>query len=418
MALDEQIRALRTEVQTLSTQAKTLFSEVEAAGDKATADDRTKLNNLIDLGKAKADELRRLQSLQETDQLVNQPAGQGKATLTSIAGQRPRKSWGQRVVTSEQFKEASQGAARSISLGKMPRMEKVNVKAPLYEGTEATGGALIQEMREDQIIDLPFRPRSVLDLINASTTDSNAVEYVVIDTRTNNAAEVAEYTGGNFGLKPESGMTFDLKSELVKTIATWIPVSRNILRDAPNLQNLIDTQLTEMLRVRVENQIVAGDGVGENFRGILNTTGILTRTHQDTLNRGLAGDNFADTIRRAITDVILEFYQPDGILLNPIAGENIELAKGTDGHYLMIRDATTGRLWRLPVYDSPVIAADRALVGAWQIGATIWDRMETEIRVGEPTDFFLRNAAAVLAELRAAFGVVRPKAFCAVDFTP
>jgi hypothetical protein len=45
------------------------------------------------------------------------------------------------------------------------------------------------------------------------------------------------------------------------------------------------------------------------------------------------------------------------------------------------------------------------------MGATLWDRMQTEIRVGEPTDYFLRNAVAILAELRAAFGVPRPLAF-------
>jgi hypothetical protein len=41
----------------------------------------------------------------------------------------------------------------------------------------------------------------------------------------------------------------------------------------------------------------------------------------------------------------------------------------------------------------------------------MWDREQSNIRVGEPGNFFLQNAVAILAELRAAFAVTRPKAF-------
>jgi len=413
---DERIRVLRTELQTLTNQAKAAYADLETKGEKATADERTAFLKLTEDGKGKKAELEALLELDSADALVNQPAGQAKVAGQAIASQKPRKSWGRRVVESDQFKTATAEAGRRMATNQKQRMEPVNVKAPLYEGTEATGGALLDAQRETEIIDLPFRPRSILDLVNISRTDSNVVEYVKVDTRTNNAAPVAEYTGGNFGLKPESGITFDLLSTNVRTIATWIPASRNILRDAPNLQNIIDTQLTEMLRVVLEQQIVAGSGSGENFAGIINASGVLTRT-RGTGARAAAGDSVADTIRRGITDVMLEFYTPNGILLNPTDTEEIELERGDDEHYVKIWDPTTGRLWRLPVYESPVIAADKGVVGDWTMGATLWDRMETEIRVGEPNDFFLRNAVAVLAELRAAFAVVRPKAFCVLTLT-
>ena len=32
-------------------------------------------------------------------------------------------------------------------------------------------------------------------------------------------------------------------------------------------------------------------------------------------------------------------------------------------------------------------------------------------------DYFVRNLVAVLAEMRAAFGVIRPKAFVSIDLT-
>ena len=43
------------------------------------------------------------------------------------------------------------------------------------------------------------------------------------------------------------------------------------------------------------------------------------------------------------------------------------------------------------------------------MACTLWDREQTEVRVGEPNDYFVKNLVAVLAEMRAAFAVVRPK---------
>lgn len=414
MALEEQIRALRTEVATLTNQAKAQYVALEAKGDGATGEERTALNALIDSGTAKRKELERLLELEASDTLVSKPAGQAKAVAQSIAHQRPRASWGQKVIASEQFEQARKG-----STAQPPKMHPVNVKAEakaLYESSAAAGGALVNEQRVEELIQLPHRPQSILNLITISRTTSSVVEWVKQLARTNSAAPVAEYTSGNFGLKPESNMTFELVTANVRTIATWIGASRNILQDAPRLQDLIDTDLTEMVRVILENQIITGDGTGENFAGILNTAGILTRT-QGSGTRALPSDSVADTIRRGMTDIQLEFYEPNGVLLNPTDAEEIELAKDTTGQYLKIWDPTTGRLFRVPVSVSPVLSANAGLVADFRMACYLWDRMETEIRVGEPNDFFLRNAVAVLAELRAAFAVVRPKAVAALTFT-
>lgn len=413
MALEEQIRALTTQVATLTNQAKAKFADLEAKGDAATGEERTALNAMIDQGAERRKELERLLELKKSEDLVNRPAAAPRAV--EGAGQTPgrRKSWGQKVVGSEQFGEARKG-----STAQPPKMHAVNVKAEakaLYESTAATGGALVNEQRVDELIQLPHRPQSILNLITVSRTVSNVVEWVKQATRSNAGAPVAEYTGGNFGSKPESNMTFELVSTNVRTIATWVAASRNILQDAPRLQDLIDTDLTEMVRVILENQVVSGDGTGENFAGILNTSGIQTRT-QGAGARAKAGDTPADTIRRGITDVQLEFYEPNGMLLSPADAEEIELLKDTTGQYLKIWDPTTGRLFRVPVSVSPVLSDNSGIVADFRMACYLWDRMETEIRVGEPNDFFLRNAVAVLAELRAAFAVVRPKAVCSLTF--
>jgi len=404
MGYDDQIKSLRTEVQTLHNQAKGLYADLEAKGDKATADERISLNSIIDSGTSKREALKRLESLQATeDQLAAVPERKQRTHTPERT-----KSWGQMVRESDEFKQASKSPNSE-------RMDRVNVKA-IYGSTDGSGGALIQSQRLPDVVDLPFRPASVLDMINQSTTNGDAVEYAVLASRTNSAAPVAEFTGGNFGLKPESDMTWTLATTNVKTIATWVATSRRILADAPRLQNQIDIDLTNMLRVVLENQVISGSGVGENFTGLLSAAGIQLRT-QAAGARALAGDTVADTLRRAITDVVLEFFTPNGIVLNPGDFEAVELQKGTDNHYVLIMDATTGRLWRLPVAQTAALTAKTALVADFEMAATLWDRQQTEIRVGEPNDFFLRNALAILAELRAAFAVTRPKAIVKVTLT-
>lgn len=407
MSYQEQIKSLRTGLQTLTNQAKTMYADLEAKGDKATADERTSLNNLIDQGQAKRADLERLEALDANDAYANQPAAQPKARGNGMPS---RKSWGQVVTESAQFKSAEKGSTAAS-----PRMDRVNVKA-VYGSADGGGGALIQPQHLAEVIDIPQRPASILDFINQSSTNSDAVEYAVLASRSNNAAPTAEFTNLNFGLKPESDYTFTLQTTNVRTIATWIAASRRVLQDAPQLQNYIDNDLTQMLRIALENQVISGNGTGENFTGILNTSGILTRT-QGSGSRALVGDTVADTIRRSITDVMLQFYTPNVVVLNPTDAESVELTKDSTGQYVQVIDAATGRIWRVAHVETAALTAKTGLVGDLKMAATLWDRSQLEIRVGEPNDFFLRNAVAILAELRAAFAVVRPSAVEKLTFS-
>jgi len=51
---------------------------------------------------------------------------------------------------------------------------------------------------------------------------------------------------------------------------------RYALADVAQLRGLIDQELRDDINEEFEDQILTGDGVGENFTGILNTAGILT----------------------------------------------------------------------------------------------------------------------------------------------
>ena len=75
------------------------------------------------------------------------------------------------------------------------------------------------------------------------------------------------------------------------------------------------------------------------------------------------------------------------------------------------------QLWGYPVVTSQTVTEGYALLGDWR-KAILWDRERASIQVSDShSDFFIRNLVAILAEMRAAFGVIRPTAFCQVDLT-
>lgn len=391
---------LRTELATLTNQAKTLYAEMESTpAEKRSADDVTKLNNMIDAGETKRRELEQLERLEANDEAAN---GTDAGERKSRDGMSPRRrSLGDLVVQSEVYK----------GLGANPKaMPRVEVKADEIVGVTGIGSTQAYPVQAERLVEIFPKQRiglDLLDILGNGQTNSNSIEYVQQVTRTNNAAEVQELAA-----KPQSVLDWNLVTAPVRTIATYVITSRQVLEDEPRLRGLIDDELMFMVRQRLQTQLLSGDGTGVNITGILNTSGIQSRVHATSGARFDAGDKRADTIRRAITDIKLAFYQPDGILMNPADAEDLEIEKATGtGNYLAAYDPIAARVWRVPVIEHAVITAGTVLVGNFGQAAKWFMRNEVTVEAGVINDQFVKNQFTILAELRAALTVPYPDAF-------
>lgn len=315
-------------------------------------------------------------------------------------GSEPAKSLGQQFVESEQYKSMISRDAKSSD----PFMVKG------LTSDSASAGVLVEPHRYPQIIGPQDRPLRIRDLLPVATTTSNAIEFVEETGFVNEADVVPEGE-----LKPESDLTFDLKTESVKTIAHWIPATRQIIADAAQLRSYIDQRLVYGLKLEEESKLLYGSGTGGDIQGIMTHPDIQTYDW----STGQVGDTKIDAVRRAITKARLAEYPVTGIVMNPQDWEDIELAKGDDGRYIWVTVTEGGqqRLWRVPVVDTTAVQAGECLLGAFQMGAMIWDREQASIRVSEHhDDYFTRNMVAVLCEERLAFTIFRPESFVAVTF--
>lgn len=277
----------------------------------------------------------------------------------------------------------------------------------------------------DPMVPRQMRRARVRDLFPVAQTNANLIDFFrVLGFGTDrldlssSASMVPDRSGNNFGLKPQSELTFESAQAPVRTIAHYELAHRNVLQDEPQLQSTINNELLYGLRLTEDNQILNGTGTGEDLLGILNTPGIQTFGH--TADGAPSTDGKQDTIRRAATKAILAYFDPTGVVTHPYDWEDIELHKGSDGHYTVAMNVTVGadaRLWRMTVVDSPAIAEGTALVGAFGLGAQLYDRMQANIRIAEQhSDLFVRNAVAILAEERLALAVKRPESFVKVTY--
>lgn len=261
-------------------------------------------------------------------------------------------------------------------------------------------------------VNVPQLRQRVRDLFPVNRTSSNLIEFFKILEMANDgrgaAATVADYSGGNFGLKPQSTLGFESDSASVKTIAHWVPVHRNFLADVPAVRSIIDNQLMYGLALVEDDQLLNGSGTGENIRGLLNTPGIQSYA-------AAGGEIRSDSLRKAQTLSTLALYPATGYILHPTDWQEIEIQKGdTNDHYMLTTNVSVGmqsRVWRLPVVETPNISQGTFLTGAFGQAAQVWDRESANIRLSDShADYFIRNAVAILAEERLALTVTVPAA--------
>ena len=377
-----------------------------------------------------------IEQMRETDKWASEDRSESAAQAAQVAEMQAksyeafaatRKSVGELFVDSPEFKALAGGrnGANMPSPFQLNRADVAgmwgtkDVYSALPSGTPGSFGSI----QRDAIVVPPMRTRRVRDLFPSRTTTASVIEYFRMTGFTNMAATVAERNGGNtaFASKNQSGFTFVGEQAPVRTLAHWEAAHRNVLADEPQLRSIIDNELMYGLRLAEDDQILNGDGNGENLKGIL-ASDIQTYNWSDGLYGSNPGgsDTKADALRRAATLAFLAYYEPTGIILNPNDWEDIELTKDGNGQYLVAVSVAMGgepKIWRIPVVDTPAIAEGTALVGAFGTGAQLYDREQASIRVSEQhADFFVRNAIVVLAEQRLALAVKRPEAFVAVTF--
>ena len=326
---------------------------------------------------------------------------------------------GAKLMQVEQPKIKLTKGAEFVNSNAFKNFEKSNFKGHMsYEFTKATpltndlgtpytvgtiGGVSDQGFVED--------PKVILNIENLfahAPIADNTFLYMPL-TVTGNASFIAEGSA-----KPESTFSVTAKTGQVKTIATWTKVSEQLFADKSQLINILDNNLTHAVDVTVQNQLISGDGTGENLSGISKVgnftdyvTGSGTATNTIDLLR-----NVAFKMRGANIDNLT-------ILINWTDWSALLGLKSTSNEYLIngILDPVKQTIYGIPVVLTSAITAGKFAMGNFKMGGIVFDKTAMGLEIDRTGDDFTKNLITIRAERRLGFAVVQPKAICYGDLT-
>ena len=297
---------------------------------------------------------------------------------------------------------AKRGRGRDI-LADFP---DVDLKTLMSKATmTTTEGFAPATTRTGRVVGYAVRRPMVADLIPQTTTDQSAIVYMEETTFTNAAAPTAE--GGAY---PESALAYTERSETVRKISTFIPVTDEQIEDAPQVQALINNRLLLMLQLAEEDQLLNGDGVAPNLTGFLNKAGVQAQA--------VGSDPVPDAIYKAMTLVRSGgFAEPTALVIHPNDWQNIRLMRTTDGLYIWGNPSERGpeSVWGLPAVITTAITENTALLGDFALYAELFRKRGVTIKVSDShADFFTNGKQAIRADERIALVIYRAGAFCKV----
>ena len=423
MAIDAQdlelVRELRNEWkksfdEALAQQATKGFVDPEARAKVAKTDEK-----LIDItdkviaaqqkqidaqGKLIEDQGTKLKAIGER---ISRPPGGGPDDGLQLI-----KSMGQRFIEADSFKNAQFTGRFQIQASFSKTRIKQKAVTPIIEGGQTTitppvGAYPIFPSRRG-IVPQQFVQPTMRDLVDVIPLEgTNAVEYVTEVWTPGAAYQVLE---GD--VKGTSSVVYTDHTAVVRTLAHYVKVSRQMAADVNFIISTINNRLSNFVLIKEDAEILNGDNSAGHLWGIMPQATPATVYYPGPAP---ATDNALDQLNAAETYIENQFYFPTAYVMNPTTWYRIESMKTTFGSYLLpsspLQDGPQ-RLWGLPVVTTPVMAVNDYLCGAFPGNAALFDRESVNVEMAfQNEDDFIRNLITIRAEERIAFAVYVPKAF-------
>lgn len=291
---------------------------------------------------------------------------------------------------------------------------KISAKALAPSGAEVAPAGL----SELAPLSLAKPATSLLAAVGATVLPNPPTyAYLRQTTRTNNAAAVADGA-----TKPTSVYGLTRVEDRLRVIASLSePVPKYWLDDSQDLRTFVESELTYGLDVAVEQQLLNGDGTGENNKGLLNTSGILSQAWSTD---GL------ETLRKAITSAQIAGAQQYVAVLNPVDFEALTLVRATTNEFLATAANVSGdssgatsppygpvalQSWGVPVVLTTAIAAGRGVVMD-PSAVTLYTDGQINLE-WNTSDGFDTNEVKARCETRVGVAVKRPSLVVSVDMS-
>ncbi len=337
----------------------------------------------------------------EREELRGEPADEGYRQPREAS----RKSFGHLFTSTKSFVEGTRNRSSSSA----------TIDMSIKTLFETTNGFAPESLRNGDVVVAASRPPQLVDFLPVRPTQYELVKYMEQTTRTQNAAEKAE--GVTYA---ESAFEYTERESPVRKITTSIPVTDEQLQDVGEVAAILDSELRIDVRTRLDQQIWNGDGSAPNLAGFFDYAGAGHANGDiQTLAQaaGGVGDSIFDAVFSAMTAVrTTGRAQPNLIVLHPTDYAIVRLARTDLGEFLMGNPSQAGAqsLFGLPIVLMEAGSAGTGLVGDFANYCYIAEKKGIDVQAGYVNNQFLDGKKTLRADIRVAFVLRRPAAFCAM----
>jgi hypothetical protein len=228
----------------------------------------------------------------------------------------------------------------------------------------------------------------LLDLLRTVPWNEMVVPYLPL-VFTNNAAQ-QEYGQP----KIESTNSGDIATMMMKTVATWKEVPRQILRYIPALRSAIEDELRTGVLAKMQDLVLNSPGTTTTMKGILSQ-----------VTNEADGATLIAQIFDAIGKIEAAGGTVDAILMNPTDYAAMLLAEYTTNQYNILVQGERFGSYR--IIRTGVVAADSAVVGDFSSSTVLFVGEAANVQATEALGF-KNNIVTIRAEMDATVLVERP----------
>lgn len=327
----------------------------------------------------------------------------------------------QRKESAETLNVSIKSALEKLVEGGLGRSGKFNGSVDLKSAQEALtlktvgdmsnanlSGYAARDIRTRVVYD-PVASQRLRDLITVSPLTAPILEY---PKETGGEGNVGFQTEGS--AKPQADLDFTMVSETPKTIAVWSRLTKQSIADISWLASHLARRLSDKWYDFEDNQIINGNGTGQQFKGLVNQGTAYTKT------AGIA-DNHYEYLIDAIGQLETAYYRTSGILIHPLDFVKLLVYKASSNGEFTHPGLVYGadnilRLYGVPIIKNSAISRLTAIVGDFR-------QADLAVREGlsfgayyEDANNVTENKVTYLLEGREVLAIYDGKAFRVINF--
>lgn len=344
--------------------AEALIEKVKAGDESAVPEAEAKIAEVKALNE-------KMERAAEGDALIAQIKSMGAPDGRDATKRLDFKGFGSQIAASMHRTSEDMGRKSLVASG-----ESIAPLPVTYE--ELTREATRRPTRLAEAIPLAQREESIYAFVRSASVSEPGGAGVVAP--------------GN--LKPRRALALEREESRLRVVAVLSdPIDKYLLADRSNVGTWVEQQLAAALADELENQVLAGDGTGENFTGIANTSGIQTQAY--------ATDPLI-TVQAGISKLLADGVSPAFVGLSPADWLSIQTTRNASGNFDVGGpiDATAQRLWGVPVVVAPGVTDGEGYVIGEQSVVLSTDQSGVHVEWGTSSDMFERNQLMARVEGR------------------